>query len=519
MLPINVLLPYHFFRAGWAHRHFRANDPRAVESLRRYQEERARRIVAYAAKHSPFYREHWAGYDPREWRSLPTVDKAAMMTNFDRFNTYGVTKEEAFEVALRAERERDFAPTLRGNLTVGLSSGTSGHRGAFLVSPAETAAWAGTVLQRVLHRLPPSGYRVAFFLRSNSNLYERVNGRVRFRWFDLMTPVLEAVSALNVFQPNLVVGPPSLLLSLAKTARRGILTIRPERLVSVAETLEPQDKAELETTFGVSVGQVYQCTEGFLAATCPAGRLHINEDLVAMQFERLEESTPGTPPPSPLPIFDRRGGDERNAGALPDAAGRVSPTPAPPLLSKIGRGLGGGVSGGQRVTPIITDLWRRTQPIIRYRLGDVLTLEEENTPCPCGCGFRVIRSIEGRCDDVCYFPDVSTGAPRRFYPDTIRRMILLADDSIADYAAVQDTPGHLRIHVAVTDGTDFAAVRDNLLRSAGEVLAQYDCQAAMIDIVEGLPGLVPGTKRRRVISLAKDSNRQRDESPDLSPIK
>lgn len=271
-------------------------------------------------------------------------------------------------------------------------------------------------------------------------------GRVRFRWFDLMTPILEAVAALNAYAPDLLVGPPSLLLALAETAERGLLTIRPARLVSVAETLEPQDKAALENTFGTPVGQVYQCTEGFLAATCSAGRLHINEDLVAVQYEGL-------------------------------------------------------VGDGKRVSPIITDLWRRTQPMIRYRLGDVLTLEDDTTPCPCGSGFRIIRAIEGRCDDVCTFPDAATGEPRRFYPDAIRRMILLADDRITDYTAVQDAPGNLSIHLTIAEGAVYTGVRDNVRRSATEVLAAYGCCFNRLEISEGLPKINPGAKRRRVTAL------------------
>lgn len=474
MFPMNPLIPYHFVRATWAFRHFRDGDPSV--RLKEYQDRRARRIVAYAAKHSPFYRRHWDGCNLADWKNLPTIDKAVMMENFGEFNTRGVTRDAAFTVALNSERGRDFTQTLHGNLTVGLSSGTSGHRGAFLVSPSETAAWAGTVLQRVLHRLPKRGYRIAFFLRSNSNLYERVGGRVRFRWFDLMTPVLEAVSALNVYAPDLLVGPPSLLLSLAEMHRRGLLTIRPDRLISVAETLEAQDKVELEAVFGVPVGQVYQCTEGFLAATCPEGRLHLNEDMVAVQYKQLVES-------------------EREPGNHTASSEK------------------------RRVTPVITDLWRTTQPIIRYHLGDVLTLDDGFGPCPCGSRFQVIHSIEGRCDDVCIFPDISTGTPRRFYPDTIRRMILLADGRITDYAAIQDVPGRLAVHISVTEETKFAEVRDKVQQSAEEVLAQYECRATHLEIHQGLLPTAPGAKRRRVICLVRDAGRATAESSGTYLIK
>ena len=88
-------------------------------------------------------------------------------------------------LAFAAERTRDFAPTVAG-LTVGLSSGTSGHRGLFLVSPQEQAAWAGVILARALHRIRPGGTRVAFFLRSFSNLYAQAGGSlIALRYFDL----------------------------------------------------------------------------------------------------------------------------------------------------------------------------------------------------------------------------------------------------------------------------------------------------------------------------------------------
>lgn len=437
---MHPLIPFHFLRAQWERGHLHG------ERLRHYQDARARAMVRYANAHSPFYKTHHAAHDMDRWRDLPTVDKRQMMDHFDTFNTRGVTRDEAMDAALTAERSRDFAPTVRGNLTVGLSSGTSGHRGLFLVSPTETAAWAGTVLSRVLHRLPKPGYRVAFFLRSNSNLYERVggSGRVVFRWFDLMMPAHEAIATLNVYQPDLLVGPPSLLLSLADAAQRGLLRIRPERLVSVAETLEAQDRAMLEAAFGVPVGQVYQCTEGFLAATCSHGRLHVNEDLVVLQYEELGEG---------------------------------------------------------KVSPIVTDLWRHTQPIIRYRMGDVLTLDSRS--CPCGCGFQVIEAIEGRSDDICTFPALSTGEPRRFYPDTIRRMILLASENITDYVAVQERCGHLRIHLAVKEDTEFKPIADAVRKSAMAVLAQYQATADILQIEQGLPLTVPGAKRRRVINTAE----------------
>ncbi len=351
-----------------------------------------------------------------------------MMANFGQFNTAGVAREQAMQVALDAERRRDFVPTV-GSLTVGLSSGTSGHRGLFLVSSAEQRAWAGTILARTLHRLRWRPTNVAFFLRSNSNLYQQVGGRlVRFRYFDLMLPLEQAIDDLNRFQPDLLIGPPSLLALLARERGAG-LRIAPERLISVAEVLEPQDRDDLQRRFGVPVHQIYQCTEGLIAASCAHGSLHIQEDLVAVQCEPIA-------------------GDDT------------------------------------RVMPIVTDLWRTTQPIVRYRLNDILALDTR--PCPCGSGFRVIAAIDGRCDDLFEFPS-NAGATRPVFPDLIRRMILLASDDILDYQATQERSGQLHIYLDVRPDAEWAHVAQAIRYSVEATLAQYACHADAIEITRGLP--------------------------------
>src|SRR5699024_10326335 len=135
----------------------------------------------------------------------PVMDKQTMMANFDALNTVGVRRVEAEALALAAERSRDFAPML-GDVAVGLSSGTSGHRGLFLVSPADRDAWAGTVLALTL---PPGlvGHRIALFLRANNALYESVRSRlVDFRYFDLTVPVALELEELGCYAPASLVG-------------------------------------------------------------------------------------------------------------------------------------------------------------------------------------------------------------------------------------------------------------------------------------------------------------------------
>lgn len=432
MTALRLLSLSHFVAAQWRFTHLRGCE------LRHFQDERAKRIIEFARTHSPFYAHHFAGLDTENWRKCPTIDKAAMMAHFGDFNTRGIGRDEAMSVALRAERERDFSPRV-DELTVGLSSGTSGYRGLFLLSAQEQAAWAGTILARALPGFKADGWKVAFFLRSNSNLYEEVSSRfVRFRYFDLMTPIEEAVSRLNDFAPDILVAPPSMLGLLADCAR---LHIRPERVVSVAEVLEPQDARRLQNAFGCQVGQIYQCTEGLLAVSCPHGSLHVQEDVVALDFE-------------------------------PQSDGRV--------------------------TPIVTDLWRRLQPIIRYRLNDVLVLSPRR--CACGSDFQIIERIEGRSDDVCFL-EALDGKRRPVFPDAIRRAVLLASASITDYRATQERDGSLHIALEVAQDADFRVVEEAIRRELDELRARFELRPFKVFIEPCVSSDARDTKRRRVRRL------------------
>jgi putative adenylate-forming enzyme len=217
------------------------------------------RFLARDLPAAPFY----APYAGQPLESLPIVDKATVLQSFAAFNRHGIELGQALEVAEAAERGRDFAPMI-GDITVGLSSGTSGRRGVFLVSPSERRHWAGVVMAQMLSReslakvLRPNGppLRVALFLRSNSNLYTTLNSRrVEFAYFDINQPIEQQAQRLCARAPDVLVGPPSVLRRLAELCAG---RFHPLQVVSVAETLEPDDEPVIEAAFGVPVEQIYQ---------------------------------------------------------------------------------------------------------------------------------------------------------------------------------------------------------------------------------------------------------------------
>ncbi len=372
-------------------------------ALERWQERQVLRHVKWVRHHAAFYRQWWEGRADTDWRQFPMIDKGVMMEQFDELNTVGLSRTQAQDIALEAERTRDFEPQLHG-VTIGLSSGTSGNRGLFLVSPQEQDAWTGTVLAKLLPGGLRESHRIAFFLRANSNLYESVRkGKLEFRYFDLMVPMEQHLMVLEQERPDIWVAPASLLRLLADAAHAGKLTVKPWRIISVAEVLDPLDRQRIEDAFQQRVHQVYQCTEGFLGATCEHGTLHLNEDIVHIDREYIDEHK-------------------------------------------------------RRFVPIITDFSRRAQPIIRYRLNDILTLAEQ--PCACGSPFTAVERIEGRCDDILYIRQLDEDEQDwqeeheqqeldrplvPLFPDLVTRAVISASPEIEHYQVIQHDSDRLEI--------------------------------------------------------------------------
>lgn len=380
-----MLILYHYLKT----KHMKFSSRKQLEH---WQERRVQKHIKWVQKSSVFYQQLFQGRKVSEWREFPIINKQIMMENFSELNTAGIKKKEAFDIALRAEESRDFSPMI-GNVTIGLSSGTSGNRGLFLVSEKERLLWSSHVLAKVLphHLLSHQKNRVAFFLRANSNLYSTVEkGKITFHFFDLLDQMEHHIHSLHRLDPTILVSPPSMLRKLAEEKEKGNLHIHPEKIVSVAEVLDPIDQQFIAHVFNQMIHQVYQCTEGFLATTCPQGTLHLNDDIVLIQKKYLDKEK-------------------------------------------------------TKFSPIITDFSRKTQPIIRYELNDILT--ERKTPCPCGSPFTAIEKIEGRCDDVFYFPLKDRKQLQMIFPDFMRRVIMQSSNEIEEYRVIQHATDQVEIQV------------------------------------------------------------------------
>lgn len=333
--------------------------------IQRLQADRLASLIAFARRNSRFYRERWSRLPGRLPRlaDLPPVRKAELMAHFDDWVT---------DPSITLGRVRDFVDDpsrigqpFRGDCAVFSSSGTTGVPGlivhdaaALAVYDALGAARLGALAPAWDWSQPVAGDRYALIAATEGH-FAGVVGWERLRclhpWFErnarvfpVSVPIRETCAELDRFRPTVVASYATVLRALAHEKAAGRLAIEPRVLWYGGEWLSPPARDHIQRVFRCRVAGDYGASEFLnIAFECEAGELHVNDDWVVLE-----------------PV------DEHYRPVGPD-------TPSASLL--------------------LTNLANRVQPIIRYELGDSVTVVSK--PCPCGRPFPVIR-VDGRRDEI-----------------------------------------------------------------------------------------------------------------------
>lgn len=372
---------------------------RSREDVLAWREQRLRDFLDKVAPRAEYYR--FAKGEPLS--ALPILDKKRVLENFHLLNVAGVTAPEAWAAIEKGERTR--------GLVAGYSTGTSGNRGLFLVSDKERFTWLGVLLAKTLTDFPWRRYRVALALPASSALYESASetGRIALRFFDLRRGLRAWRDELEDYAPDTIVAPPKVLRALAEDPRK----LRPKHLFSGAEILDPLDRSAIEAVFEVRVREIYQATEGLFAVACPAGTLHLCEDVVAFEWEEA-------------------------------------------------------IAGSGLVSPIVTDFTRSTQIMARYRMNDLLQLAGK--ACSCGSPLQPVQSILGRSDDL-FILATADGHELLITPDVIRNAVVDSDRRIEDFRVTQTAASQVEVRLPEELGLELAgkaaAAVLQTLRAAG----------------------------------------------------
>lgn len=354
-----------FLRAAW-----RRRDRWNAARIGAHQQRALAELREAAYTRSGFYRRHHAGLQDAPLDQLPPVTKAELMDHFDEAVTDPDLSLAGLENHLSSLADSGGDPGVpwNGRWWTAATAGTTGRRGVFAWDRSEWAAvlasyarandWAGipagltrpVKMALVSSRVPTHQSAVV-----GASLRSRLVPTLRL---DVTAPMAETVSALNGFQPRILVGYASALKPLAAEQLAGRLAIAPQAVMSASEVLSPQAAREMETAWGSAPFDVYAATEtAGIASPCAFRNRHVYEDLLIVE-----------------PV---------------DGSG----VPVPP-----------GTTGAKL---LVTVLNSRTLPLIRYEMSDTIRLGGRG--CPCGRAFTLLEDIEGRMEDILQLPG-RTGA-------------------------------------------------------------------------------------------------------------
>ncbi|QOF76137.1 phenylacetate--CoA ligase family protein [Variovorax sp. 38R] len=405
----------------------------SADSLGVLRAQRLAALLASAAAHSPRYRHVLKGCDPATVRleDLPVSHKAELMGDFEGWVTDPTLTLHGLRrfIADPANIGADFL----GRYTVWESSGSTGEPAIFVQDAKAMAVYdALEALRRPqlrpLERLldPWSlNERIAFVGAIEGHFASTVSverlGRLqpglsqRLHGISFLQPLDRLCAELDAFAPTVVATYPSAAVLLAEERQAGRLRAAPREIWAGGETLSSASRAFVRRVFACPVANSYGASEFLsLAFECPLGVLHLNSDWAILES-----------------------------------------------IDAHGRSVQPGHSGA---TTLLTNLANHLQPLIRYDLGDRVTLLEG--ACKCGSHLPAIEVL-GRDDDTLRLAGACGMPTVKVVPLAIST-VLEEEAGLFDFQLVQQGPHDLLLK---TRGTGERAAQS--LRKARAVLTEF----------------------------------------------
>jgi phenylacetate-CoA ligase len=323
----------------------------SVGQLLQFQEKALRDIISYAYDHVPYYQDLFDrnGLRPMDIRTLDDIRKIPVLTK------ESIRKNFKDMVATGCH-------TAGEGITYVSTTGSSGMPLKVALSTEEMARSYLFLYYGYLKSGIRPFSKIAYIKAqagSENGISARSFGTLKEYDIDLRAGPQDNICELNRLRPQHIYSYPSYLSLLAKfiLENDAELLFRPRSILTNGEVLTDNVRGSISGVFRCPVKDTYGSAEIFRTAfECKSGNLHIIPDSVIVEIE-----------------------DDGSGGPLEGEA-------------------------------IITSLYHRTMPLIRYKIGDRLSLSREK--CACGLNFTIIKSILGRSDDILALPSGRTISAR-----------------------------------------------------------------------------------------------------------
>ena len=348
-------------------------DPAGIGCAQR--DARLARLMSAAFTDSPFYRSRraHAGEALPQLDDVEPVEKAELMRHFDDWATDRRITRASVDAFLREPDH--LGDAYLGQYLVWTSSGTSGEPGIFVQDEQSLAAYDALDALR-LHGMGSgplpwaawgSPQRFAFVAATGGH-FAGVASIERLRrsaasalpWlapvvqtFSVQEPLAKLAAQLQDYAPTVLISYPSCADALAQMQADGALRLGLSQVWVGGEQLSVEQRLRIRAAFGCTLRNNYGSSEFYaMAWECAQGCLHLNHDWLIL--EPVDRQSRSVPP------------------------------------------------GEASHSVLLTHLANRTQPLLRYRLGDSVRFLVE--PCACGSAFPVIE-VQGRADHTLVLHD------------------------------------------------------------------------------------------------------------------
>lgn len=327
------------------------------ETLKTIQHNKFLKLVEYAKKNSKFY-AHLYRYIKVDSNlrvdSLPVINKDILMDNFDDFLTDNRIDRKELEEFL--EDKNNIGKKFKDIFTVFYSAGTTGKKGIFVNQEWNYRIAPLIVRINAFSFLKPK--RVAMITITDMPLVSLIWAKswpkplIKYEIISVKEPLTQIIDKLNSFKPKIIGTYSTFGGILAQERRAGTLKINIEKIFLGGEPVTSELRENIREAFGGYPYNYYAASEiGTIAEDCESHVLHV--PIYSLILEVVDHNNEPLPP-------------------------------------------------GKPGWAIITNLYNYTQPLIRYKMDDIIQFAPDSYKCPCGLSLPVIEKIEGREKDMLY---------------------------------------------------------------------------------------------------------------------
>lgn len=388
---------------------------------------------------------------------LPTTTKAQLQENFDDWVTDRAVSAQDLRRHMDACAKSSILTQYLDKYSFVSTSGTTGSPFTILRDDYHNKIHGALLANRLMNAVgadafSPAKNKIASlivtnprvssygsFLRAKNAMPEYSQNMMAF---SIGLPLESIVEQLNVYQPNVITGYPSIVTLLANEQLSGRLKINIKAIACSAEPLTTADFNIMRHAFGCPILNNYCMTEGgevaFSNGLC--SNLHLNDDWIIVE-----------------PI---------------DANG----DPASP--SEYSDGI------------LVTDLSNYISPIIRYRMTDRVIITEDDV-CACQSTLPLLK-ICGR-----------TYPPLTLCGKKIIAFQLASDlgktEGILQFQLARIAQDALEVRILPKVGCDFDELRSKVANKISNTLENMGCPGVKISVVNKAPTIDPKSGKNKPV--------------------